>query len=219
MDFLKPAVDRAFTMSTIAAKQLGNPAQMNTRVSRLAGYIFGDTWPYHDVIGNYFRLFKTQSCGLANEYQGPFSRISKYGQDDKGSSDILIYCDQTRIQQNPEGRWVDTINIFTYSRNTGSEAVNTCEKGGIAAHTTTTLDGTVLMQLCPGYMKSQEENFGNEIFVYLTRHGALRTVRELSTNPDHPILSTWPDPLIEYFALLDYAILHEVCITALSCTD
>ena len=46
MDFLKPAVDSAFSMSTIAAEQLGNPAQMNSRVSRLTGYIFGDNWSY-----------------------------------------------------------------------------------------------------------------------------------------------------------------------------
>jgi hypothetical protein len=197
-------------------------------VSRLKGYIFGDTWIY--ALCNYFRLFKTQRCGLANKYQGPFSRISKYGQDDKGSSDIdiLIYCDQTRIRQNPEGLWVDTINRFTYNRNSKS-VINACfekvppagsSSSGIVAYTSTKPDGTdrtALIQLCPRYMKSQKKNFRNKKFVSLTHRGALRNVRELSTNPGSRPDS--PDPLIEYFALLDHTILHEVCITAVSCTD
>ncbi|OXV09413.1 hypothetical protein Egran_02824 [Elaphomyces granulatus] len=69
MDFLKPAVESAFSMSTIAAKQLGNPTQMDSR---------------------------------------PFTGISKAGQ--SAGSDIIIYCDRTRFQQNKEGYWVDIIN-------------------------------------------------------------------------------------------------------------
>jgi hypothetical protein len=63
---LAPAIQSAFSMSTIAAQQLSNPAQMNSRVSRLAGYIFGDNnylaWSY--AWCNYFRPFKTRRCGL-----------------------------------------------------------------------------------------------------------------------------------------------------------
>ena len=99
MDFLDPAIESAFSMSAIVAQQLSNP-QMDGRVSRFARYIFGN-----HVAGlwcNYFRPFKTRRCGLANEYQDPFNRLSEADQNDR-SSDIFIYCDLERFQYHTAG--------------------------------------------------------------------------------------------------------------------
>jgi hypothetical protein len=106
MDFLIPAVESAFSMITIAVEELGNPAQMDSSVSRFAGYIFGYDvdWPY--VLGDYFQLFKTRRYGLTNEYQARFAKLNEARVDDRP---ILIYCDQKRLQKHPQGMWVDTI--------------------------------------------------------------------------------------------------------------
>jgi hypothetical protein len=208
MDFLEPALVSAFSMINVAAQQLGNPAQINSRVSRLRGYIFGDTWVYASC--NYFRLFKTRRCGLANEYQGRFNNLSQYG----WASDILIYCDQTRLEQNPEGLWVDTKNNYVYD-GSSNMAINACEKDpGTAGHTVSHTDikhgGTALMQLCPWYMKYLLNKIENNEFVYITPDALIRA-RDLSTRPP---LSPLIGPQIDYFVLLDQVILHEVCITS-----
>ena len=42
MNMLDPAIESAFSMSTIVAQQLNDLTQLDLRVSRFAGYIFGD---------------------------------------------------------------------------------------------------------------------------------------------------------------------------------
>jgi hypothetical protein len=72
-----------------------------------------------------------------------------------------------------------------------------------------------MIQLCPWYMKYCLKQFENKGFVYLTRD-ALDEAWVLSVRPPPSILDR---PQIDCFVLLDQVILHEVCITAISCTD
>ena len=72
-----------------------------------------------------------------------------------------------------------------------------------------------LIQLCPWYMeyiKLEEQNLA-----YITPD-ALNDAKAWYTNPPPWTLDT-STPQIEYFVLLDSTILHEVCITAVSCTN
>ena len=182
-----------------------------TVVSRFAGYIFGYyvTWSWC----NYFRAFKTRMCGLANGYQVSLNQLSEAGRGNDGSSDIFIYCDQKRIQQNTKRQWVDTEHDVTIDINS-NKLVSACEAGGsaeTAAWTMVSGDGTAIIQLCPWYMKYCLKQFEDKNFVYVTPNALLlNKVRDLSTRPPP---STLDRPQIEDFRLLDFAILHEVCIT------
>jgi hypothetical protein len=204
MGFLDPAINSAFDMIKIANQELGTPAKMDDRMSSFTGYIFGENnlraWGY--AHGNYFRPFKTRRYGLANEYQDVFKVLDRAGR----NADIIIYCDQTRLQQNAEGHWVDKINKRTFSEE-DADTIERCEQEGkTAAWTVRTRDSTLVIQLCPWYMKQ----FEGKDLVFITPE-ALNRIRDPSTPP-----STL---LIDNFRLLDHTILHEVCITAVSCTD
>jgi hypothetical protein len=210
MDFLNPAIASAFGMSTIAAEQLD---QTNNRVTDLARYIFGYYIIWEGALCNYFRPYKTRRCGLANQYQAPFTKLSQAGND--GSSDILVYCDQTRFEQNSEGQWIDTISkqvgninqLYACNSDDGSLDVGSeSHVLHVFAWTTATA-----IQLCPWYMKYSLKNFQDGGFAYVTAD----LVQGLSSRT--PSTTDWPQ--IQYFALLDFFILHEVCITAVSCTD
>jgi hypothetical protein len=74
--------------------------------------------------------------------------------------------------------------------------------------------GTAAIQLCPWYMEYYRKQFEGGGSVYLSP-GVLSKIWDLSTRPP----STLDRPQIDYFRLLDVIILHEVCITAVSCTN
>jgi hypothetical protein len=159
---------------------------------------------------------------IANEYQGPFIRLSKAGW--SARSDIIIYCDQTRLQQNTEGHWVDVIkdilmhvkliNKQTVREESKVQVVSYCEdqEGSTTYYAWTHVlseDGTAVIQLCPWYMKLCLKKFEAGQPVYITPD-ALNSVRDLATRPSK--LLDQPSQ-IDYFCLLDCVILHEVCIT------
>jgi hypothetical protein len=112
-----------------------------------------------------------------------------------------------RFEHHTEGEWIDTKH-----NNLVINSDYRCEGRSpepISAWTQILDDSAALIQLCPWFLKQLK---GKE-FAYITP-GALMA---LSTNPLPSTLSDRPQ--IEYFGLLDSTILHEVCITAVSCTN
>ncbi|OXV06457.1 hypothetical protein Egran_05774 [Elaphomyces granulatus] len=174
MDFLKPAVESAFSMSTITVEQLRNPS-------------------------------RTDSL--------PFNKLSEADQGNDRSSDIFIYCDQKRLQQNTEGQWIDMEHRHALDINHSKEMVPSCEGStDIEAWTAVYDDGAAIIQLCPWFMQHLLKQFQNNgEYIYITPD-ALNTIRDLSTRPPP---STLDKPLIDYFCVLDHTILHELSHTPL----
>jgi hypothetical protein len=113
-----------------------------------------------------------------------------------------------------EGEWIDTEhNVVTYGD-------FRCQHEGtdpVSAWTQMLGDTAALMQLCPWYLKQLED----EKLGYINSD-ALNVAKALSTNlPPSTLIRPLTDgrPQIDYFDLADFTILHEVCITAVSCTN
>jgi hypothetical protein len=142
----------------------------------------------------------------------PFNKVSEAARGNDKSSDIFIYCDQERLQPNTEGYWIDidrhvALNIKEACQGKGERPLTSWSMG---------INGETMIQLCPWYMQYWLKEFQDNGVIYIAPNVfniIQDIIRDLSTPArEHLKLN------IKSFGLLDLTILHEVCITAVSCT-
>jgi len=180
---LAPAIQSAFSMSTIAAAMPVNPSDTNQnnlksrRVSRLAGFLFGN-----------------DPSAWLNAWS-VFTVLSEIG---SAKSTQHFFCDQNRISRRKDGRMVDK-TIGRVLSIEDEKTLNGCSKGAVAIWTWVDVDGTAGIQLCPWFMDNLQQHW--DLGVYVT-NDILRVARGLPTRP-HQI----EPPPIDLFCLLDCVIL------------